>query len=139
MNDDATYALKLASTYVVPRIGLSLSGSYQHYSGYPFQPQASVALAQGSETINLLPAGVVRLPDRDSLNLRFSRPFTLHERFRLEPIIDVFNITNSGSIINKLNFYGTITGSTFAPFSDYELPTDMLNPRVLRIGFKFDF
>ena len=47
LNDDATYALKLASTYIVPRIGLSLSASYQHYSGYPFQPQASVALAQG--------------------------------------------------------------------------------------------
>ncbi len=34
---------------------------------------------------------------------------------------------------------GTITGSTFVPSSDYELPTDMLNPRVMRIGLKFDF
>lgn len=139
LNDDATYALKLASTYVVPHVGLSLSGSYQHYSGYPFQPQAAVALAQGSETINLLPAGIVRLPDRDSLNIRFSRPFTLHERYRLEPIIDLFNITNSASIIGKLNFYGTISGATFSPSSGYELPTDMLNPRVMRIGLKFDF
>lgn len=139
LNDDATYALKLASTYIVPRIGLSLSASYQHYSGYPFQPQASVALPQGSETINLLPAGDVRLPDRDLLDLRFSRPVTIHDRYRLEPIIDLFNVTNSTSVINKVNFYGTISGGAFAPSSDYELPSDMLNPRVMRIGLKFAF
>jgi Carboxypeptidase regulatory-like domain/TonB dependent receptor len=139
LNDDATYALKLASTYVVPHIGLSFSGSYQHYSGYPFQPQASVALPQGSETINLLPAGILRLPDRDLLSVRFSRPFTFRERYRLEPIIDLFNVTNSASNIGKLNFYGTITGSTFAASPSYELPTDMLNPRVMRLGLKFGF
>jgi hypothetical protein len=139
LNDDATYTLKLASTYVVPRIGLSFSTNYQHYSGYPFQPLAAVNLPQGAETINLLPAGVLRLPDRDSLNLRFSRPFTIRERYRIEPIIDLFNITNSASIIGKLNFYGTVNGSTFSPSSVYQLPTDMLNPRVMRIGLKFGF
>lgn len=139
LNDDATYALKLASTYIVPHIGLSFSGSYQHYSGYPFQPQASVILPQGAETINLEPAGIIRLPDRDLLDLRFSRPVTIRDRYKLEPIIDLFNVTNSTSIINKLNFYGTINGSVFTPSSDYELPTDMLNPRVMRIGLKFDF
>ena len=162
LNFDATYVFKAATTYVIPKIGVSFSANYQHYSGYPFQPVAVIpgsfttgsgstqttttVLNEGSETVALLPAGSMRLPDRDSLNLRFSRPFTLRDRFKFEPIVDLFNITNSASIINELNSYGTYNyvasaGNPvgFSAASSYLQPTDMLNPRVLRLGLKISF
>jgi len=142
LDQDATYTLKVMGQYHVPRIGVSFSVNAQHYTGYPIQPSASytsgnAGLNQSSETVVLLPRGNVRLPSVDQISLRFSRPTRINERVRLEPTVDLFNITNSNSITGMFATYN-LAPSASSP-QRYLIPTDVINPRVVKFGLKLTF
>ena len=143
LNFDSTYVFKVDSTYELPW-KLSTSINFQHYTGFPIQPiaflggdtfvdpgdgQTKTQLNQGSEQIILQPAGPVRLPSVNLLNLRLSREFTIHDRVRVQPLIDLFNLTNSQTVISTVSTFG----------SSYLLPTNTINPFIARIGLKVDF
>jgi hypothetical protein len=131
LNNDSTYIFKIDGTYEFPwKIGTSVN--FQHYTGYPFQPQAVFSgpeLNQFSETVILQPAGIQRLPSVNLLNLRISREFAFSERWRLEPIVDLFNVTNSQTVISK--------AQTFGP--NYQFPTNTIAPFLARFGVRFNF
>ena len=143
LNLDSTYVFKVDSTYELPW-KLSTSINFQHYTGFPIQPiaflggdtfvdpgdgQTKTQLNQGSEQIILQPAGPVRLPSVNLLNLRLSREFTIHESVKIKPLIDLFNLTNSQTVISTVSTFG----------SSYLLPTNTINPFIARIGLKVDF
>ena len=48
---------------------------------------------------------------------------------KLEAVLDVFNVMNANTILQA----GVLTGST------YNVPTQVLSPRVARLGAKFEF
>ena len=131
LNSDATYVFKVDSTYELPwKFGSSVS--FQHYTGYPIQPIGFLGgdfLNQGSEQVILQPAGITRLPSVNLLNLRFSREFAIRDRFKIKPLVDLFNVTNSQTVISKVN---TVGGS-------YLRPSNTINPFIARIGLKVDF
>ena len=79
LNLDSTYVFKLDATYELPwKIGTSVN--FQHYTGFPLQPTQTFNVPNGQgvnvgESIILQPAGVLRLPGVNMLNLRLSREF----------------------------------------------------------------
>ena len=144
LNLDATYVFKVDSTYELPwKFGTSVN--FQHYTGFPIQPTETFSVPDGnitpahpnpdifSETVILQPAGIQRLPSVNQLNLRFSREFVFQERWRLMPVVDFFNLTNSQTTIAEVTQY-TSPGGGF-----YLKPSLAINPFVTRFGLRFTF
>ncbi len=142
LNLDATYVLKVDSTYELPwKFGTSVN--FQHYTGFPIQPTETFGgltnagvnkgLNQGSETVILQPAGIQRLPSVNQLNVRLSREFVFSERWRVLPTVDFFNITNAQTTIAEVTQYTAPTGGF------YLRPSLAINPFVTRFGLRFTF
>ncbi|PYX80783.1 MAG: hypothetical protein DMG70_22050 [Acidobacteria bacterium] len=139
LNFDSTYVFKVDSTYELPW-GLSTSVNFQHVTGYPLQPVAYLGggtlLNQGSEQIILRPAGGVRLPGVNLLNLRLARDFKVRDRLTVKPLIDLFNLTNQQTLINV---NGTLPSTFGDSSSTYLKPINTINPFIARIGLRVDF
>ncbi|MGC0771885.1 MAG: TonB-dependent receptor [Candidatus Acidiferrum sp.] len=134
LNLDSTYVFKLDATYELPwKIGTSVN--FQHYTGFPLQPTQTFNVPNGQgvnvgESIILQPAGVLRLPGVNMLNLRLSREFAIYgEKWKLTPTVDFFNVTNAQTVIGEVTTYG---GSYLYPYST-------INPFVTRFGLRFTF
>jgi hypothetical protein len=136
LNMDSTYVFKVAGTYQLPW-KFSSSVNFQHYTGFPIRPTetfSSPDFNQGSETIALLPAGQVRYPNVNLLNIRIAREFIIRDRFRIEPILDLFNLTNAQTVVSLNSAYPQ-TGGPGA----YLQPSNTVNPFLARIGLKVSF
>ena len=138
LNNDATYVFKMDGSYELPwKIGTSVN--FQHYTGFPIQPtetfggvtnaNVNKGLTQGSETVILQPAGILRLPSVNVLNLRVTRDFVLNDRWHVIPAVDLFNVTNGQTAIGEVGTFG----------SNYLFPFSTLNPFVTRFGLRFTF
>jgi len=129
LNFDSTYVFKLAGTYQLPK-RISTSVNFQHYTGYPFQPMnVFTGLNQGSETVILASAGQSRLPSVNLLDLRISRPTTFGDsRFVVEPMVDLFNVTNSNVVVAESTFVGSL-----------RQPSDVLHPFMVKFGLRVNF
>ncbi len=133
LNLDATYVFKVDSTYELPwKIGTSVN--FQHYTGFPLQPTDTFNVPNGQgvnvgESVILQPAGILRLPSVNMLNLRLSREFAIREKWRLIPTVDFFNVTNAQTIIGEVTTFG----------SSYLFPFSTINPFVTRFGLRFTF
>ena len=109
---------------------ISTSLNFQHYTGYPFRPtEVFTGLAQGSETVALLPQGQIRYPSVNMADMRISRPFTFKERFKLDIMVDLFNLGNVNTTTAEVASYG----------ANYLKPTGLVNPFVARFGLKLAF
>ena len=134
LNYDATQMFKVLSNYTLPK-SIAVGLNYQHYTGYPLDPNNGPPKAvfenlnQGQVSVIGQTIGKIRLPNVDIVNLRFSRPTHLHERFTLEPIVDLFNITNANTVISEVPTGG----------SNFEKPTNQLNPFIARFALRFSF
>ena len=112
-----------------------LSGSLLLNDGYPYQSTYTVTraafptLTRASQAVRLTPNGEERLPDVLLVDLRLSRPFKVGGTRVLEPSVEVFNLANAS----------TIVGLTSAVGSVYLAPTEILSPRMFRLGLRFDF
>src|SRR3984885_3582301 len=79
LNYDATQMFKVLTNYTLPK-SISLGLNYQHYTGYPLDPNNGPPTAvfeglnQGQVSVIGEAIGKIRLPNVDIVNLRFSRP-----------------------------------------------------------------
>jgi hypothetical protein len=135
LNLDATYVFKLDSIYELPwKIGTSVN--FQHYTGFPLQPTDTFSIPDSNsppdvinESVILQPAGKLRLPSVNMLNLRLSREVVFNERWHLIPTVDFFNVTNAQTVIGEVTTIG----------SSYLFPFSTINPFVTRFGLRFTF
>jgi outer membrane receptor protein involved in Fe transport len=134
LNYDATQMFKVLSNYSFPK-SFNVGVNFQHYTGYPLDPNNGPPTAvvsglnQGQISVIGTQIGSIRLPNVNILNLRFSRPTHLGERFTLEPIADLFNIANSNTVISEVPTGG----------SSFRQPTNQLNPFIARFALRFSF
>jgi hypothetical protein len=134
LNYDATQMFKILSNYTLPK-SIALGLNYQHYTGYPLDPNNGPPTAvfenlnQGQVSVIGETIGNIRLPNVDIVNLRISRPTHLGDRFNLEPIVDLFNISNANTVISEVPTGG----------SSFEKPTNQLNPFIARFALRFSF
>jgi len=135
VGNDATYSLKLSGSYLVPFGDILVSGSLIRSTGYPRQISYQVTravvpgLTRSAQTVPVNERGDLRLPNVMMVDLRFSRPLSLGGGRSIEPQVDIFNITNNDAIVGLVNSVGPRLG----------YPSEILAPRIVRVGFLLKF
>jgi hypothetical protein len=137
VGNDSEVAFRLSGSYHLP-YELSLAGSLIANNGYPYVSSFAVtralAAAQGvtltraSQTVVLSNRGEERYPNVTMVDMRLSRTFRVGNR-RIVPQIDFFNIGNADVVV----------GQTVGVGSNYLAPTEIVAPRIIRVGFSIDF
>lgn len=111
----------------------------------PAVPAGTTVTTSGGYTVNgvtYTPLGVNALRGTDTYDLdaRFSKIFTIHERYKLAAFVELYNITN------KANFGNNYGGTYSATSTTFEKPLGYLNngvslptSRQLQLGARFTF
>jgi hypothetical protein len=119
---------KLIGRYVFP-YEIGVSGSYKLQSGRNWGRTISVSLPNaGSETILAEPANAQRAPNVGIFDIRLDKSFSVGRYGRLTGMLDVFNATNSDAVTNF----------RITTVRHREIIA-LLDPRVIRLGFRWDF
>ena len=128
---DTLWNYKVVGRYVMPwDIGFAGSGKVQ--SGFNYARTISVTMpVEGARTIRVQPIDSNRYPSVAILDLRLDKTLNLGKFGKIQSMLDVFNIMNSG-VPTTIRTTNTAT----APFNDV---TAILNPRVIRFGVRFNF
>jgi hypothetical protein len=111
-----------------------VSGSFVRNTGYPrtitYQVNRTIypGLTRSSQSVRITAPGDLRLPRVTLLDLRISRPIRFRGR-TFEPQLDIFNLTNADTIVSMVNTVGARLG----------YPSEILAPRIIRLGFSFNF
>jgi hypothetical protein len=137
IGNDSERALRVSGSYRLPG-DVSVAGSMLANNGYPYVSTYSltravaatqgITLTRATQTINLSERGDERLPNVMMIDLRLSRPFRFGSR-SFQPTIDFFNVTNTDTRDNQNSAIG----------ANYLLPTSILSPRIIRVGFSLNF
>jgi hypothetical protein len=122
---------KLVGRYTLP-FEIGISGSYKVQSGRNWGRVWSLAgqLNAGTEAIRVEPIDTRRAPSVDILDFRVDKGFTLPNRWgRAIVMVDIFNALNRGTVTN----FRMQTGATFQEV------LGLLDPRIVRFGFRYEF
>ncbi len=124
---------------------LQASAQYTYLSGWYYTPYVRVSgLDYNSSTgrdINLVPRGTEQLPDRNLVDLRLAWSTKLSELINLSASVEMFNVTNSDTVVDVYNRWGSYRISTgkFTQTSSYGTPYQIEKPREIRAGLRLDF
>jgi hypothetical protein len=137
IGNDSERALRISGSYRLPW-DVTLAGSMLANNGYPYvstipltRAQAAaqgITLTRASQTITLSERGEERLPNVAMVDLRLSRSFRFGSR-SFQPTFDFFNIMNTDTRDNQNSAVG----------ANYLIPTSILAPRIIRVGFSLNF
>jgi Carboxypeptidase regulatory-like domain len=134
IGQDSTYQFHVNGAYPLPW-HFKLSGNYQYLTGQPFTPSYTVntaidpGLTQLTQAINLVKPGSERLPNLSLLDFRVSRTFTVHERWKIEPMADLYNVLNVNTPYTEVTTVGANLGH-------YSANTE---GRFLKVGLQVNF
>jgi hypothetical protein len=120
---------KIIGRYTMP-FDIGMSGSWKVQSGGNWGRSISVPFpGDGSRTVRVEPVTANRGETVQILDIRFDKSVKLGSFARVTAMIDAFNLTNAGTVTTFRN----ATGATFKEV------TALLDPRIVRFGFRFDF
>ena len=123
-----TWNYKVLGRYVLP-YEIGLSGSWKVQSGENYGRSLTFTFPNdGSRTFRVEPIDTRRYPTVAILDVRADKSFRFGRYGRLTGQFDVFNILNSG--------VPTTVRLTTVAFHEV---TAILNPRVVRVGVRYDF
>ena len=138
IGNDSEKAFRLSGSYRLPG-DISVAGSMIANNGYPYQSTFSVsravatasgvALTRSSQTVVLSERGDERLPNVTMFDIRLSRPFRLGGGRSFTPQVEIFNLSNSDTVVSQSNAVG----------SAYLRPAAILSPRIIKLGFSLNF
>ncbi|HVC20316.1 MAG TPA: hypothetical protein VNE16_09570, partial [Vicinamibacterales bacterium] len=119
----------LSSDYEFPyQIGVGLNFEVQ--SGWNYAPIIGVNLPNaGYQQFFLNNLSTNRSDTVPLLNVRFDKAFDIRGGHRFTAMLDLFNITNSAPITN----FQILNGAS------YNQVVNLLSPRTLELGFRFEF
>ena len=133
IGDDVPVAFKAFGLYQFP-YGISASASVQHFTGFPevttvLVSANTVSLTRVSQSLAVEPRATTRLPDVNFVDISVRRAFNLHGRYSVEPVLDIFNLTNGAAIRART----TQLGSTYGRVSDIQ------RARLIKLGVNIKF
>jgi hypothetical protein len=134
VGNDSKIAFRLSGSYRIPG-DVQMAGSLVANGGYPYVSTFQVTralvptLTRASQTVFLTRRGDERLPNVTLVDLRFSRPIRLGPNRQIVPQLDIYNVGNAA----------TAVGLTSAVGGSYLVPTQIVAPRVMKIGFSVNF
>jgi hypothetical protein len=141
---DQTHAFKLLGSYQAPW-GVTVGANFQALSGLPRDRNLSVPFTQGTANMRVEPRGTYRGDNLDLLSLRAEKGFRFNGSNRASVIVELHNALNSSA--GQVT-YGTVTRGNAsqaafeaarATVSYFGRVQEIVAPRVLKLGFKFDF
>ncbi len=120
---------KVIGRYQMPW-GVGASGSWRVQSGQQYGRTINVPFPNdGARTVRVEPITANRYPNVSILDLRFDKSFTLPSKAgKVTFQFDGFNLVNSG----VATAFRTTT-------VNYREVTELLAPRIFRVGFRWDF
>jgi hypothetical protein len=150
VSPDQPHAFKLLGSYQAP-LGITVGANYQALSGLAYDRNLSVSFSQGTSNIRVEPRGTYRADRLSLLSLRADKSFNLGRGYRASFVAELHNALNSSAgqaPSTNPPSYGTVTRmfANQAAFDAARLTTsyfgrvqEIVAPRVLKIGVKFDF
>jgi hypothetical protein len=137
IGNDSETAFRLSGSYELP-FGISIAGSMIANNGYPYvstytltralAASQGITLTRASQVVQLSERGDERHDNVTMFDVRLSRRFRFGDR-SFQPQIDFFNIGNADTAVNR----------TVAVGANYLVPTEILSPRIIRVGFSLNF
>jgi hypothetical protein len=132
---DRTHSFKLGGSYDLQKVGVTLAATGKIQTGTPYgriltlsTDASGNAFNQGPITFFAEPRDAHRFPTLKTMDFRVAKFFNVG-RQRLEAIGDIFNLFN----------VSTVTSVNANSGTDFTKPTDILGPRVFRIGGRWTF
>jgi hypothetical protein len=150
-SNDQPHAFKLLGSYQAP-YGITVGANYQALSGLPLDRNFTIAYAQGSQSTAVDPRGTYRYDMLSLLSLRADKSFHLVGSHRAAFVVELHNVLNSSASQNSVGtatqnfasqaaFDTLVTNNLTAKFptSYFGRVQEIVAPRVLKIGIKYDF
>ncbi len=155
--NDRPHELKAFFSYEIPKVEVSLSGTYRFLSGRtyaPFQQYTSsqinfsaTAYYWGSSAGRqpfLTDRGSRRLPNEQSIDIRLEKLFRVAGDHRIALFADFLNLTNEGTVIARNARVPSVSvlvpdGSGDTATVAFEGPTGLLAPRQIILGARWSF
>ena len=131
---DRPWSYRVSGNVELPR-QIFVSGTWQHQIGAPETTtvsvtNATVTLAQGTQVVQVAPLGDVRFPNVAQLDLNIRKSFTLPgSSQRLTPRIEMFNLTNEGTITAWVSQLGPT----------YHRPSLIQHGRLIKFELGYEF
>jgi hypothetical protein len=125
---NAKWIFRLSGLYTTPLWDINVSGFYNSRSGYPFIQTVLTPtrpFSAGTANVYLDVLGDNRLPTFQTLDFRVDKSFTLYNRVKIVPAMDMFNLFNGST---SLSIRGTQNAANANTISS------ILAPRVIRFG-----
>jgi len=143
--EDRTHIFKVSGQVLLPW-QLYFAPNVLVQTGAPVTRTANFALTQGNVTVFAEPRGNYRLDTRLQIDIRIARVFRLNSHQELEASIDGYNLTNDAYVwevrtpTGRFNarYAGDPTGEVINQ-AQFALPSQILNPRIFRLGLSFRF
>lgn len=123
--------------------GFQLSGVVQAYSALPFNITSGVTTVQGTAGRPVVNGEFIErnagVADTFfSTSLRVMRSFKLGDRFRIEGLVEAFNLTNHRNDITRNANFGAGVYPT-SPSATYNQITAVGDPRSVQLGLRLKF
>jgi len=127
--NDAPWIVKIVWSYELP-FGITFGGFFNFRSGMPTQRYYYYDdVNQDAVDLEFEKFGTHRYPSLTILDLRLSKVFRTNKIGTFEVMADVFNTFNA---------YTTLAWDNES-YSGYQSPTNVLAPRIFRLGLKWQF
>jgi len=132
IGNDVPFSLKIFGLYQLPS-GIQVSGTAQHFTGFPelttvSVTSATVALTRVTQRVTYEPRGTTRLPDVNLFDISVRKTWSTG-RYSIEPIMDVFNLFNSSAIRARSTQLGP----------SYGVASDIVRGRIIKFGVNMKF
>lgn len=132
VGNNVPWSYRASGLYELP-YQVSVSATAQYYAGFPELTTVSVgantfALTQGTTVLTVEPRGTTTLPAVSSVDASI-RKFWKVGTMRLEPRLDLYNLTNSASILGRV----TQLGPTYGRVSSIQ------RGRLIKAGMSIEF
>jgi hypothetical protein len=109
---------------------IGFSGSWKVQSGRQWGRNTAVTFpGDGTQNIRMEEVTANRAPSVSILDVRADKSFSFGKFGKATFQVDVFNALNSGAVTN----FQTVTGANFRSV------LGILDPRIVRFGFRYDF
>ena len=130
--NDVPWSYRLSGVVNLP-FHIAGSATTSYYAGFPelttvLVNSRTVALTQSSQSVIVNERGSVRFPNVYQLDVSLRRPIQL-QNVRVEPRIDLYNLTNEASVQRRVTTLG----------SAYQRPSDVQRGRLIKFGMSLDF
>jgi hypothetical protein len=129
----------LIGRYVAP-YSIGIAPSLRIQSGQNYGRTISVNFpGDGAQTVRVEPITTNRYPTVSIFDLRFDKSFSFGKAGRVTGMVDMFNLFNSSAptALRLTTAGGTVSGIAYP--SLYREVTELLAPRIIRFGIRYNF